>query len=294
MLRSRERRPCRRSKQQGARSCGLPMLSAAVAVLAVVVLAGRLRGAQAARRSARRRGPTVQDELNVAALGAAGRARRATSSSAQGAGRRWCAIEPDIDQARVQPARRASCCAGDERHPHTSRRRPDLVVSMVYPLEGNEAALGLDYRATPEQLRGGAAGAGPRHDGAGRAGRPDARAAAASSSARRSSSTSDGRGAALLGHRLDGHRRGRRSTAAGGLERSRTSALDVVLTGRDGRSSDGEAFFGDPAILGQDPVTARGARCPSGAWQIAAVPKGGWPTPPALWGRGRSSRWPGC
>ena len=33
----------------------------------------------------------------------------------------------------------------------------------------------------------------------------------------------------------------------------------------------------------QDPVTAE-VRLPSGAWRIAAVPKGGWRPPPALWG----------
>ena len=56
----------------------------------------------------------------------------------------------------------------------------------------------------------------------------------------------------------------------------------MVLIGRDGRIGDGEPFFGDPAVLRQDPVTAEVA-LPSGAWRIAAVPKGGWQPPPALW-----------
>jgi signal transduction histidine kinase/CheY-like chemotaxis protein len=59
--------------------------------------------------------------------------------------------------------------------------------------------------------------------------------------------------------------------------------LDVALSGRDGVVGDGPPFFGDPAVLAGDPVTAR-VELPSGAWQLAAVPRGGWTAPPQPWG----------
>lgn len=49
-----------------------------------------------------------------------------------------------------------------------------------------------------------------------------------------------------------------------------TSALQVAL-----RSGSGLLLFGDPAVLEGDPVLRR-VEYPDGAWQLAAIPRGGW------------------
>jgi signal transduction histidine kinase/ActR/RegA family two-component response regulator len=59
--------------------------------------------------------------------------------------------------------------------------------------------------------------------------------------------------------------------------------IDVTILGRDGLGRRGEFFFGNPAILAQNPVTAE-VTLPHGSWFLAAVPKGGWSVmPPNAW-----------
>ena len=58
--------------------------------------------------------------------------------------------------------------------------------------------------------------------------------------------------------------------------------ISVAVTAKDG-VSERAPFYGDPSILGQDPVTAT-VTLPHGTWEIAAVPSGGWAPPPAPWG----------
>lgn len=61
------------------------------------------------------------------------------------------AIEPDITQSRFG----ALATQVLSRHPEIRHlaAAPDLVIKYIHPIEGNKAALGLDYRGTPDQLR---------------------------------------------------------------------------------------------------------------------------------------------
>jgi PAS domain S-box-containing protein len=49
-----------------------------------------------------------------------------------------------------------------------------------------------------------------------------------------------------------------------------------ALRGKDGKGVSGEVFFGDGSIFQQDPVVLE-VTLPSGSWQLAAIPAGGWP-----------------
>ena len=157
---------------------------------------------------------------------------------------------------------------------------PDLVVSLEYPLLGNEAAIGLDYRKNPAQREG----------------------------ALRARDTGDvvlagplelvQGGQALIArvpvftNQLDG------SKAFWGIISAvidldklyrdcglvgRALPIDVAITGRNGVRDDMAPFFGDPAVEKNSPVTAD-VSVASGSWHISATPKGGWNGPP-------SSRW---
>jgi signal transduction histidine kinase/sensor domain CHASE-containing protein len=52
--------------------------------------------------------------------------------------------------------------------------------------------------------------------------------------------------------------------------------LRIALRGKDGLGEKGAVFWGDEAIFAADPV-AMEVTLPSGNWQIAALPVGGWP-----------------
>ena len=62
--------------------------------------------------------------------------------------------EPEIDQEQLRPARRAGA-ARRERDPQHRRRTRTSSSGACYPLEGNEAVFGVDYRDLPQQLPSG-------------------------------------------------------------------------------------------------------------------------------------------
>jgi two-component system sensor histidine kinase ChiS len=65
--------------------------------------------------------------------------------------------------------------------------------------------------------------------------------------------------------------------AEAGLIGSDNPAVDFALRGRDGMGAAGELFFGPPELFASEPVLAD-IELPSGSWQLAAVPRGGWLT----------------
>jgi diguanylate cyclase (GGDEF)-like protein len=149
---------------------------------------------------------------------------------------------------------------------------PDLVIKMMYPMAGNEKAIGLDYRLEPVQREAALRArdthqlvlAGPvalRQGGAGfigrfpvyieRPGEPDAFWG-------------------ILSAVIDMAKLYRDS----GLTHA-DHGLHISITGKDATGKTGARFFGAAFIAEQDPVTAE-VLLPTGSWQIAAIPAGGW------------------
>lgn len=60
------------------------------------------------------------------------------------------AIKPDMDQAYFSRLMKELLDGGT--HIRHMALAPDLIVKYLYPLEGNEKAIGLDYRVLPEQM----------------------------------------------------------------------------------------------------------------------------------------------
>ncbi len=154
---------------------------------------------------------------------------------------------------------------------------PDNVIRYIYPLEGNRAALGLDYLRTPGQretvLRAmkerRTIVAGPlqlAQGGTGVIGRTPIFLAGRGGAP----SSAEYWGIAATVVDFD------RLVAAAGLDRV-SGSLRVALQGRDGTGAAGEVFWGDPAVLLANPVLLD-VPLPAGSWRIAAVPAGGWPT----------------
>ncbi len=147
---------------------------------------------------------------------------------------------------------------------------PDLVITMTYPLVGNERAIGLDYRANDAQrdavLRARDSGklvlAGPVdlvQGGRGFVGRFPVY-------------TDTPTGQVFWGVISAVVDAGRLYADSGLLDRS--STINISISGKDGTGGAGRIFFGDD-LSDQNPVTAD-VVLPAGSWQISAVPNGGW------------------
>lgn len=190
--------------------------------------------------------------------------------------------EPDMNQERFSSI--AEGLMGGHTEIANVAAAPDMVIRMNYPVEGNEAAIGLDYLANETQreaaIRARDSGAlvlaGPVNlvqGGTGFIGRfpvfiPE----------------EDGRTRfwGLVSAVIDERTLYRK---AGLLDDD--LPIEIVLSGRDGTGARGDVFFGDPSILDNAPVTMQ-VLLPTGRWQISAIPAGGWdktpPTAPILRG----------
>ncbi len=191
------------------------------------------------------------------------------------------AAQPGMDQARY--ARLVRALADHSVGLRNIGAAPDLVVRLVYPLEGNESVIGLDYRRHPEQgprairvaqtgepavigplpLRQGGLGIIIRHPLL----KPDAAAGAAAYEL------------GLVSAALDVDRLYRASGLTALLGHFR-----VAVRGTDGTGADGPVFFGEPSVLAADPVRQE-VLLPGGSWDLAVVPKAGWGIrAPIQWG----------
>ncbi|MFD1253704.1 Cyclic di-GMP phosphodiesterase Gmr [Devosia equisanguinis] len=193
--------------------------------------------------------------------------------------------EPDMDQARYDAL--VKNIFSDDSQLRSVAAAPDLVIRMTYPLAGNEAAIGLDYRRSPQQWEavervrrtGKLSMAGPIElvqGGTGLVGRFPVYAG--DDTARRFW------GVVSAVVDVD------RLYAASGLS-DPDLKLQVAITGRDGKGATGDRFYG-PDLSALNPVMAS-VVLPSGTWQLTAVPKSGWAPDPASLGLQRAALFAG-
>lgn len=184
------------------------------------------------------------------------------------------AAQPDLDQAGFN--RMAGRITSEDHALRNVAGAPNLVIRLMYPLAGNEAAVGLDYRAHPTQreaaLKAVESGktviAGPlelvqggfaliaRHPvfvPAEEAGAP----------------------ARLWGLVSAAMEVERLADLAGVREVARESDIEIAIRGRDGLGAAGGVFYGDAALFSRSPVLV-GVSLPTGSWQLGAVPVVGW------------------
>ncbi|GEM_PF-2646082 len=152
---------------------------------------------------------------------------------------------------------------------------PRATVRFSQPLAGNEAAIGHDLLADPERapavrqaiasLQTVVAGPFPLRQGG--------LAAVARKPIHRRNAETDtdefwGLGMVVLDIPP--------LLEQAGLTAPTVGRLSVAIRGKDGRPDPNSVFFGDPAVFAGDPLI-ESITFPSGQWQIAAVPLGGWP-----------------
>lgn len=148
---------------------------------------------------------------------------------------------------------------------------PDLVISMIYPLQGNEAALGLDYSKTADQ-----------RDAAHKVRDSGEMVLAGPVQLVQGDSAFIGRFPVFTGTEKRRRFWGIVSSvmkaeplyAKHGLNPS-DLGIEVALRGQDGMGAEGAHFYGNPGIFADNPVLLN-IPLPVGSWQLAARPKGGW------------------
>ncbi|WP_425033624.1 bifunctional diguanylate cyclase/phosphodiesterase [Pelagibacterium sp.] len=149
---------------------------------------------------------------------------------------------------------------------------PDFVVRMVYPLAGNEAALGLDYQINSDQRDAAMLArdtreivlAGPVHlvqGGRGFIGRYPVYY---------HNGEDQERFWGIVSAVIDADK----LYADSGLA-AMEGDISIAISGRDGRADNNSVFYGDAAVLENDPVRAE-VLLPSGNWVISAIPSEGW------------------
>ncbi len=150
---------------------------------------------------------------------------------------------------------------------------PDLVVSLIYPLEENRAALGLDYRKNPEQRdevlklkeSGKVVVAGPLTLVQG----------GVAFIARTRVMAVDPQGQEYFWGILSAPFMAEELYKKAGLYDPDIS-VDIAIRGRNGRGASGDTFFGDSKLFSDQHALRTTIRIGSGTWQLAATPKDGW------------------
>ncbi|MGX8012032.1 bifunctional diguanylate cyclase/phosphodiesterase [Mesorhizobium sp. ORM8.1] len=183
--------------------------------------------------------------------------------------------EPYMGQQRF--AELASRLFNEESQLRNIAGAPDLVISLMYPMAGNEKAIGLDYRKNDQQRAAALRARDERKPIL--AGPVDLQQGGKAFVGRfpvfvKSAGNTD-RFWGIVSAVVDVQRL---YQASGLLDKD--LGIDVALTGNDGLGAKGLQFFGDERVVKSNPVTAD-VLVPSGSWQIAAIPKNGWPTTPA-------------
>ncbi|WP_295006782.1 PAS domain-containing protein [uncultured Dechloromonas sp.] len=188
------------------------------------------------------------------------------------------ALTPNIDQERLNVA--AKPLFDGRSQLRSLALAPDMVIRMVYPVAGNEKALGLEYRGIPEQFRSVERArqsrqivlAGPFRLVQGGEGL----------AARLPVYLTDSGGREYFWGIVSALIDSEKLFAASGLRDDKLS-VEIAIRGKDGEGAKGAAFFGRPDVFAMNPVLAD-IYLPTGSWQLAAIPRGGWQsTPDNVW-----------
>ncbi len=149
---------------------------------------------------------------------------------------------------------------------------PNDVLRDVYPLKGNERILGIDYRQLPDQY--------PLLQ--------RARETRSPILAGPVTLYQGGRGLiyrrpVFVGGQGENRRYWGNVSIVADVDRlllaaglGKDARFDLALRGRDGKGSEGEMIWGDPELFARKALVLS-VDVPGGHWQLAAIPRGGWP-----------------
>ncbi|MFA6310193.1 MAG: PAS domain S-box protein [Sterolibacterium sp.] len=181
-------------------------------------------------------------------------------------------LDPQLTQAKFERAVRPLFL--DRSQLRNVGAAPGMVVRMVYPVAENAKAIGLDLAKAPGQAE--AAEHARRTRRIVLSGPQELVQGGLGLIARMPVFLQDADGRerfwGLVSAVIDVETLYRES----GLSASNLS-VDMAIRGKDAAGAGGEVFFGRAEVFDTAPVLAD-IPLPGGSWQMAAVPRGGWPT----------------
>ena len=181
---------------------------------------------------------------------------------------------PDISQDNFSKI--ASRLVSDHSQLRNIAGAPDMVVSLMYPMAGNEQAIGLDYRKNAQQ-----------RDAALRAVQSHQMVLAGPVNLLQGGQGFIARFPVFIADDLGGEKLWGIVSAVIDVERLYTASgllspnlpINIAISGKDGSGSVGTTFFGKTEILDNDPIVSMVA-LPRGSWQLSATPVEGWSSTP--------------
>ncbi|MEH6472429.1 MAG: EAL domain-containing protein [Halopseudomonas sp.] len=151
---------------------------------------------------------------------------------------------------------------------------PDLVIRYIYPLEGNQAALGLDYTKNAQQR---AAAIQARDlDSMVVAGPLNLAQGGVGLIARLPVFSTDKTGQKHFWGMVSSVMDSNKLLHSAGLN-DPSLKIDLAIRGKDSKGPEGEVFWGSEELFGPSSITLK-VSLPYGSWLLAAQPKAGWET----------------
>lgn len=189
------------------------------------------------------------------------------------------AINPELSQEQF--ARAVRHLVTPESEIRNVAAAPGMVIRYMYPMAGNEAALGLDYRQTPGQF-----------EAADRARRNLELVLAGPVALKQGGQGLITRIPVFLQHESSGEEyfwglisaviNINRFFEKSGLH-DESLPINLAIKGSDSLGRQGEVFFGDTALF-DSPRLTQTLKLPEGEWVLSAAPIGGWShMPKNLW-----------
>jgi diguanylate cyclase (GGDEF)-like protein/PAS domain S-box-containing protein len=186
------------------------------------------------------------------------------------------AVNPQLTQDQF--ARAVSHLVKGDSEIRNIAAAPDMVIRYMYPIEGNEAAIGLDYRKTPQQA-----------EAADRARRTRNLVLAGPLQLKQGGVGLITRIPVFLQEPLSGEEYywglisavidvNRFFEKSGLLDDD--LPIDLAIRGADSLGRTGDVFFGDPALFNDDNLIQT-LNLPEGEWLLAAAPRRGWSALPS-------------
>ena len=188
------------------------------------------------------------------------------------------AVNQELSQAQFASA--VSYLVNDDLEIRNIAAAPDMVISYIYPIKGNEDALGLNYREEPEQF-----------EAADRARRTRELVLAGPLELKQGGTGLITRVPVFLQNDKTGEEYFWGLISAvidikaffNKVGLNQDLPFELAIRGKDGLGRQGAVFYGDPALF-QQPTLSQTLKLPEGEWILAAEPKGGWSTlPKAYW-----------
>lgn len=189
----------------------------------------------------------------------------------------YVATQPELTWSDFEPIAAEMVAAG--RYIRNLALAPENVIRFVYPLAGNERALGMSYRENPQQWPavkraielGDTVVAGPLDLVQG--GRGIVARTPIFVQDRTVYPPKDRLYWGLAAIVIDADE----LFKASGVAR-RVGQLSVAVRGKDGKGAAGAVFLGDAGLFVNPDVVTQTVSLPNGTWQIAAIPMVGWGT----------------